>query len=542
MTSTAPTVHAAPREWTRLHPVSPFLGGWSVIAAVGAYWFINNAPAWAGGMGDDDGTFHPGIIVLAAVAVVGALFVIGGGFLSWRMRTYRITDAAVELRKGILFRQFMQARLDRLQAVDVVQPLVARIFGFAALRVEVAGGEGSTVALEYLRLADAEALRNEILVLAAGLRAERPTPDAAAGSDPSLAPAPSLRDVIPGQDVGVPQFAAAAERDVLQVPLGRLIASIVLSGPVLALAVVPIAWLIAVLAFGRDVQEILIAFVGGSVAAALPLLFAFVGVIWSRLSTGFGFVAGISADGVRLRHGLLETRRQTVPPGRVQAVRLRQTLLWRRKDWWRLTVNVAGYQVDQTASVSTLLPVGTRADALTALWLVLPDLGDPDPEGTVSRAMSGVGTDGGFVASPRASRWFDPWQWKHRGVRATETALLIRRGLFVRELMVVPHERTQSIGLSQGPLQRAAGLANVSLHSTPGPVTPVAHHLALRDAFALVEEQAARARRSRRTQSSEQWMATVAPSLDDVLAADDLTVAPDALTTETPVVPGAEQA
>lgn len=533
-----PAVHAAPREWTRLHPVSPFLGGWSVIAAVGAYWFINNAPSWAGGMGDDGG-FHPGLIALASVAVVGALFVIGGGFLSWRMRTYRITDAAVELRKGILFRQFMQARLDRLQAVDVVQPLVARIFGFAALRVEVAGGEGSTVALEYLRLADAEALRNEILVLAAGLRTDRSS--SGTGGEPPLAPAPSLRDVIPGQGAGVPEFAAAAERDVLRVPLGRLIASIALSGSVLWLALVPIVWLVVVLVWGSNGEQFLLAFVGGSIAAALPILFAFVGVIWSRLSTGFGFVAGISADGVRLRHGLLETRRQTVPPGRVQAVRLRQTLLWRRKDWWRLTVNVAGYQVDQTASVSTLLPVGTRADALTALWLVLPDLGDPDPSGTVSRAMSGVGADGGFVASPRASRWFDPWQWKHRGVRATDTALLIRRGLFVRELMVVPHERTQSIGLSQGPLQRAVGLANVSLHSTPGPVTPVAQHLGLEDAFALVEQQAARARRSRHTQSSEQWMATVAPSLDDVLAADDLTVAPDALTTETPTVTGAEQ-
>ncbi|GMA35160.1 PH domain-containing protein [Demequina litorisediminis] len=68
------------------------------------------------------------------------------------------------------------------------------------------------------------------------------------------------------------------------------------------------------------------------------------------------------------------------------------------------------------------------------------------------------------------------------GVKATERALLIRRGWLVRDVFVVPHERTQSLGLEQGPLQRARGVATFTVHSTNGPVRPVAQHLDVADA------------------------------------------------------------
>jgi len=237
-------------------------------------------------------------------------------------------------------------------------------------------------------------------------------------------------------------------------------------------------------------------------------LFAFFAVGWARFSSGFGFTAAISADGIRLQHGLLDTRRQTVPPGRVQAVQLRQPLPWRHFDWWRITINVAGYQ-DEEQAETTLLPVGPRRDALYALWLVLPDLGDPDPAGTVSAALSGVGADNGFTATPRRAWFVDPWQWRRRGVLATGRALLIRQGLFARDLVVVPHEKTQSLSIRQGPLQRLLSLASVEVHSTKGSISPVAHHLDLADAIALVDAQADRAREARGRQSPEQWMATV---------------------------------
>ena len=313
--------------------------------------------------------------------------------------------------------------------------------------------------------------------------------------------------------------AAAPQREVYAVPVGRLLGSIAASWWTVIIASVALATIVAVVVVGAVAVEKVAGdavsggggiegFLSGGAYGVLSGLFAFFAIGWARFSSGFGFTAAISADGIRLQHGLLDTRRQTVPPGRVQAVRLRQPLPWRRFDWWRITINVAGYQ-DEEQAETTLLPVGPRRDALYALWLVLPDLGDPDPAGTVSAALSGVGAENGFTATPRRAWLVDPWQWRRRGVLATGRALLIRHGLFGRDLVVVPHEKTQSLSIRQGPLQRLLSLATVEVHSTKGSISPVAHHLDLADAIALVDAQASRAREARGRQSPDQWMATV---------------------------------
>ena len=105
----------------------------------------------------------------------------------------------------------------------------------------------------------------------------------------------------------------------------------------------------------------------------LPVLFGFGGYVYSELVGRYGFTVAQSPDGLRLRSGLLDTRAQTVPPGRVQAVQVVEPWLWRRRGWARLRVNVAGYAggEDQSSS-SILLPVGTREEVHRVLDLVLP--------------------------------------------------------------------------------------------------------------------------------------------------------------------------
>jgi putative membrane protein len=245
------------------------------------------------------------------------------------------------------------------------------------------------------------------------------------------------------------------------------------------------------------------------IVAMLPAAFGAAGFVWQRFAGEFGFRAALSPDGIRLRHGLLEARAQTVPPGRVQAVSIVQGPLWRGKDWWRVQMNVAGYggsngQSKETESV--LLPVGTRAEALLALWLVLPDLGTDDPQALLDAALTGSGEAGGFVTSPRRARWLDPLTWRRTGVAFTERAVLVRGGWLVRRLVVVPHEKTQSLGVQQGPVQRRLGLASFALHSTPGPVIPTVPHLSAAVANRVMHDQAERARTARARSGPERWM------------------------------------
>jgi len=454
-------------DWHRLHPVTPAVKGWKIVAVLLVIYAQNR--------GDDlfRGGGVPGraeLLVSVGILVVGALAAAAWSYLSWRMTRYRVGEEVVELHSGVLNRQQRRARLDRLQAVDVVQPLLARLLGLSELKLEVAGGAGSDVKLAYLRETDAQRLRNTLLARAAGVTYE--TEDA----------------------------PEAPEHEVIEVPTDRLLQSLLRSGTTVAIGVAVVGVLVVVIGFGQT----------GVLVGLGPAAIGLVGAHWARFSREFAFRVAVSPDGVRLRHGLLESRAQTVPPGRVQAVRLSQPLLWRGKDWWRVQVNVAGYggtrsdsgQADETV----LLPVGTRDEAYGVLSLVLPDFGHADPRSVLDDGLTGSGELAAFTTVPERARWLDPLAWRRYGFAVTEKALLTRSGRWHRQLDVVPHEKTQSLGLTQGPLQRRLGLASVVAHSTPGPVSPTVPHLDAAVARSLLGEQARRARRARATAAPQRWM------------------------------------
>jgi len=500
-------------EWHRVHPVTPLVRGWTVIAVllvVVGQQTLNGLPEGENFLEGD--RWWMILLGILAVGLVG----LGYSALAWRMTSYAIDDESVHLRTGVLFRQQRKARLDRLQAIDVVQPLVARFFGLAELKLEVAGGADSGVKLGFLKETEANRLRNDLLARAAGLRVGRTAGTASAGTTAPGTTAPgtpttgattaggSVGDGVDrgpgGAAIGVEGLGApeAPEQPVTAVQPGRLVASLLRSGATVGL-LLGILGIVGVVVGTREISVLF---------SALPAVLGFGGYLFSRFTGEFGFRSAISPDGIRLRHGLLETRSQTIPPGRVQAVRLKQGPFWRGPDWWRVDVNVAGYGAssDGSETKSVLLPVGTRDEALAALWLVLPDLGTPDPRALLDEGLVGLDAGEHYVASPRRSRLLDPVSWRRHAFAVTDRALLLRSGRVFRALVVVPHERTQSIGLEQGPLQRRFDVATFAVHSTPGPISPKVYHLDSADAARLLDTQAARARQARAHAGPELWM------------------------------------
>ena len=457
--------------WRRVHPVTPLVKGWKAIAVIAAVIAQQLGDNLARGL---DLVRGSGVLVLLGGLLAVVLLVTGLSWLSWRMTRYAIDAQAVHLRQGVIFRQQRQARLDRLQAVDIVQPIVARIFGLAELKLEVAGGADSAIKLAFLKEAEANGLRNELLARAAGVvTAER------------------------GVDAPVP--APPPERHIVSVPLSRLIGSIVLTPSMLVVVLVAIAVPAGMIIAGDP----------GAIVLLPATLFSVVGVLWKEFNQGFNFQAAIAPDGIRLRHGLTEARSQTLPPGRIQAVRLRRRLLWRWADWWRVDVNVAGYGQKQGATETVLLPVGTRDEALLALWLVLPDLGVPDARAFLDAALSGSGSAQGFTTCPRRARWLSPLAWRVQGVALTNRAAIIRRGRFSRVIEFVPLERTQSVGISQGPIARRFEVATLELHSTHGAIRPVVDHLVAADVAELANQVVNLSRAARATAAPEQWLSRV---------------------------------
>jgi putative membrane protein len=378
------------------------------------------------------------------------LILIGVGiyaYFSWtRLTFFYDDDGDLRINSGVFVRNERRVQLSRLQSVDVTQPILARLFGLAELRPEVAGASSEGTKLQYLALEDAQQLRAELLARAAGLR----------------------------QQEGVP-VATAPEQVLVQVPPPHLLASLVLQpSTIFLLLLIP--------------TVVAVAGVSGVWELGLTgvfLVFAPVTVVGGQFLKYFGFTVARSPDGLRLRFGLTSHRSQTVPPGRVQAVRIERPLMWKPWGWVRVVVNVAGATGGEEGEdrPSVILPVAPLPVARALLQQVLPGV---DPFSVE------------LTSAPAAARWRAPLQHKQLAVGATSTVFVTRRGWLVPKWDVVPHARTQSVRLKQGPWQRRLGLASVFVDSTPGPVSVAALHQDAGAARALAQDQADRAGLARR--------------------------------------------
>ncbi|GAA4015402.1 MULTISPECIES: PH domain-containing protein [Streptomyces] len=443
---TAPGVDDAIREKPpvterRLHPVTPLRRAWAPIAVI-IGWAVhdpNQAQQQLTRL-----TTTTLLIALAVFVPAAALY----GFLTWWFTHFAVTDTELRIRTGLLFRRAAHIRLERIQAVDVTQPLLARVAGVAKLKLDVVGADKKDE-LAFLGEGEARALRAELLARAAGFAPET------------------------AHEVG-----EAPSRELLRVPPGVLAVSLVLTGAtwgtlVAALVVPTVLWLAT-----HSVWTVL--------ATALPLLGAAGASSVGRFVTEYDWTVGESPDGLRIDHGLLDRTHETVPPGRVQTVRIVEPLLWRRRGWVRVELDVAG------SSNSVLVPVAPREVAETVVARVLPGVTVP-PLSALSRPPR------------RAARCVPLW-WRGYGLAVTDAVFVARHGLLRRSLSLVPHAKVQSVRLAQGPWARVWRVADVHV-DTGANKTVTARLRDAQEAAELLRGQAERSRTGRSEARPDRWMA-----------------------------------
>lgn len=470
-------------EWHRLHPLTPlFRGGLFLVVVAGIvianlrdrliYLFLPwldediavdiDVEDMQGG-DPIDFIIANDLYLVAGLALLGILIVLIALFyLSWRFHTFRITGDDVEVRSGVLFRTHRRAPLDRVQGVNLTRPMFARLVGMAKLEV-VGAGLDANVKLEYLSTANAEAVRADILRLASGRQLAERRADAAAGApagrraSAAAVVGAGLNGLISGAEEPVAEPAS-----VVHIPVGRLIASRLLSTSTL--------WLLA----------IVVAIIVGSIAGTPWVLFSLVpaligfGAYWIRtIIRSLRYSIAPTPSGVRVTFGLFTTITEILPPGRVHAVEVSQSILWRPFGWWEVTVNrlsgrgLADGAADQFA---TVLPVGTRDDVERVLRLLLPDLPESEWPLVFEHGILGPRPDDPYTNTPRRARLLRLLSWKRNGFLLLPDALLLRRGAVWRTLAVFPLARLQSIGLEQGPLDRALSVAGIRAHTIAGRV------------------------------------------------------------------------
>lgn len=491
--------------WTKVHPLSPLVRGWLTIVAIPVAFFGYNWQMWS----DLWEAFRSGeltenlqqnpvpYLIGGGAFLLLAVLIFTGFTLSWWFTRYKITADHVMVKSGILVRQHRQARIDRMQAVDLRQPLLARLTGLAELKFEVAEGDGTAATLAFLKKPDAEQLRTDIMDRAAGR----------APGAPAVPAAPEAEDYGAFQP-HAPAVQHVPDRHIVRVPIGRLIGSVLAGAGTIFLLILGFGLLmvtggiaIAFAVFGDGTLDEALGQI--NLPLFIPLLIGAFFTYYGQISSGFRFTATMTEAGLRLKYGLLETTTQTVPPGRVQATQVQQPLLWRPFGWYKVVVTVAGYGLSDR---TTLLPVGTRDEVMRVVAEMFPDLQVANPERLFLEGLLGSGTGRGFTEVPPRARIFDPVVRRRRGFSTTPSALLIRDGRLTRRLTLVPHERIQSAALHQGPLARVKRVATVLVHLPSGPITAEVRNQDLQQVRELFEQEAGYAAVARRISDRDQWM------------------------------------
>ena len=531
-----------PSLWRRVHIITPLLEVWPIIVAIIAFATVRNLnelqEAMNAGLGNAimDRLF---LVALVSILVIAFLFLYT--FLQWRVTAYALTDSALWFRKGILNRNQRHARLDRIQAVDITQPVLARLVGLGKLDVEVAGGSDSNITIGFLKVSELEALRGEILARAAGLKmsGQSPAQASAMGGQGYAAPygAPQATSpyapvpqgqypqapAMPTQPGAMPQPAnfsytgevfapstipVAPERELYQVPMGRLLASQLLSMS----ALFSVLALIVIIVIGAaSIPYTGLAGITASLSGVAMVGLSVASFHWNRFASEANFRLAISPDGLRLRRGLLSTRSQTIPPRRIHAIEIQQPLLWRFFGWYRVLILQAGYGAKDTEqnkqqSSHVLIPVGTRQDVNFALWAVIEDLGVDDIPAFVDAALYGTGSGNGFVRMSARAFILDPFLFKRRARAITRTTFVVRDGWLTRKSFWAPIARLQSVSAQAGPLERALGVATLHMHLVPGPFSMKAEHQDATQVSADLETLLRLGHVTRASEPPEKWM------------------------------------
>ncbi|WP_100444862.1 PH domain-containing protein [Glycomyces xiaoerkulensis] len=394
----------------RLHPLTPLLESFRLLIAVvlASSWqmYIRENAAFG-----------------VAIAVFAGVFGAFSGLLSWLYTGYRVVGGELQITEGVLIRKSRTLPLERLQGIEVAQPIRARIFGLAELRIEVAGANETEAPLSYLKLGEAHAFRKELLAVAGrGRAAEEPDePEPEAGT--------------PIARVGGRRLIAGAVLEYL--PPTLLVFAVMIG----ALAL--LTWMLD----SADAEVNLWRF------GAVPILFGLAGSIIQMVTSilrNWNFTLSRADRRLRVERGVTEKHSNIVPLSRVTAVSVELPVMWRLKRWRRVRVSTASIaqQGTQGADGGDLLPVGSVAESEHVAGTAMPQL--------EWRELAAV-----LRRPPRRARWRTPFTWKIRGAGLGEDVFSVRYGLMKTTTVAVPYARIQQVEVTQGPLQRLQGLATV---------------------------------------------------------------------------------
>ena len=383
--------------------------------------------------------------------VIYGLIGIGGatlaGFVRWSTTTYAVDERAIRHHTGLIRKADTDVPLTRVEALDVQQGPLQRLFRVYSVHVQTGGGgKGGEIELPALSSGAVLELRE---------RLGAPAPAVDEGARLRLGFRALLVAALTAGQLGIIVPVLAAGSQVAQQAFEE--------------------------GDGRDAVGALPDTMGEWILVVALLL----GAAWALSTIGAGvafagFTVARDGDRLRIRRGLLSRREATIPVARVRAVRVVEGVLRRPFGLATLQMEVTGY-AEEAAVARTLFPLLRTRGVRPVLERLLPELADepgglaPPPPRAWRRYLLlpslgalGVGTVGAVwlespwpVAAFMAGVVYGQARWQAAGWRLSDGRLAIRSLRLARITVLAPSSNRESHELAQSLLQRRARLADL---------------------------------------------------------------------------------
>lgn len=444
----------------------------------------------------------PFVLMLAPALVLVLAF----AALAWWRFTYVVQDDDIRLSSGLIARTNRSLPFDRIQDVNIEQPLLARLFGLARVRFETgSGGGGEEGELKFVSLAEADRLRLLVQHRRLGARA----------ADPIA--------VVSEQQAGRTLFSMTTGRVLLAGCFKFSLVFMAVIGAVLQ----NMDWLIKddwlskeqfarIMGYEAQLESlsIMTQIAGLAVLAAMVLVAGFISGIIRSLLRDSGFILERSDTGLRRRRGLLTLTDIVVPIHRIQAALVETGPIRRRLGWYGLKIQSLASEgakepdhelapfarqseIEAILAETSIRPCWNRHGLFAAdmiYWQSVALCSLPVP--AILTAIL-HGQDSRFMTLP-----FLVWaallgllelRRKRHLWGLMDGQLIVHEGLWRQRLTILPTAHVQSVDIKSGPIYRFAGFANLVVGVAGGsgiaPLTvhAVPHALALELRRALLD-------------------------------------------------------
>jgi len=429
---------------------------------------------------------------LGLVAVLGLL--LGLRYLRFR---WRAGAEAVVIEQGLLLRKRRIIPRERIQSVDLRRGIVHRLLGVVEVRIEAIGGTDTQGKLAAVAPDVASELRRSLLETRTGA-----TPPGIGSPDHVLPPPGSI---VPAQ--GDPN---ASEGEIwAEVQPGQLVLAGITGGRVGVMAaligfflqLVPEEGWVGVL--GPLMDQVpdpttgagirLLALVGFAV-----LLASFLLSVGASVIAHWGFTLTAWERRLTVRRGLVTQHHDTVPLGRIQAVRVEENLIRRIFGLASVHAVVAGRPAGPDADPGSglLLPIARREEAWRIARRVIGLEGEGGAPALVAmprralrrRVARAAAAAAATVAAAAVLAWDGEAGMRlgvvlpavaagtllpallvaraaYRGLGWADLGghIAVREGVFNRRTTLLPVGRLQAVETTESPFQRWSGLATVHL-------------------------------------------------------------------------------